>query len=67
MKILYKPKPLPVECKRCGCLFKPKLRNLMVIPATKIRDGVKCPICNTLNGANFERIKKEEGENGNET
>lgn len=60
MKILYKPKLLPVECKRCGCLFKAKLRNLMVIPATKIKDGVKCPICNTLNSANFERAKKEE-------
>ena len=60
MKILYKPKMLPIECKRCGCCFKPKLRHLTVVPATKIKDGVKCPTCNTINHANFERRQKEE-------
>lgn len=64
MKILYKPKPAPVECKRCGCLFKPKLRNLKVHSATKTKDGVKCPICNTINLANFEKRIKEEAAEG---
>ena len=58
MKILYRPRPSPVECTRCGCLFKPKLRNIKVVPETKIRDSVKCPICYTLNPAIFERLKK---------
>ena len=60
MKILYKPKMLPVECVRCGCIYTPKRKNLTTAAANTIKDLVLCPICNTPNCANFERKQKEE-------
>ena len=65
MKILYKPKMLGVECTRCGCIFVPKRSNLITGTNLVIRDKVVCPICKTLNSANFERKAKssEEGTN----
>ena len=59
MKILRKPKLLPTGCKRCGCLFQAKLKNLVTCAETKAKDGVPCPYCNTVNKARFE-IKNEE-------
>lgn len=61
MKINYKPKMLPIECVRCGCIYSPKRKNLTTVGEKNIKDLVLCPICNTPNKANFERcIKKEE-------
>jgi uncharacterized Zn finger protein (UPF0148 family) len=60
MKINYKPKMLPIECTRCGCVYTPKRKNLTTSPLSMIKDNVICPICNTLNSANFERQFKEE-------
>ena len=54
MKILRKPKLIPISCKRCGCLYQPKLRHLMINKATKIKDEVPCPSCRTVNKANFD-------------
>ena len=53
MKILKKPKLLPVKCKRCGCLFQPRIKNLQ-ISAINVKDEVFCPVCKTLNSANFD-------------
>lgn len=67
MKILKKPKLLPLGCKRCGCLYLPKRRNLVICPETKVKDGVPCPYCKTVNKARFENHKSEdlqEVENG---
>lgn len=61
MKILRKPKLLPIGCKRCGCLFQPKRRNLTFEEQLNIKDVVICPICNTINRANFE-IERNENE-----
>ena len=57
MKILYKPKMLPVECARCGCVFAPKRKHLTTA-AGVVKDKVLCPICVTPNPANFERKTK---------
>lgn len=54
MKILKKPKFLPVTCSRCGCIYQPKKRNLTTFPDSTIKDVVICPICKTINPANFE-------------
>jgi hypothetical protein len=62
MKILHKPKMLPVECKRCGCCFKAKIRNLVMHPLSKNKDGVKCPVCHTINLASFDKQIKEDAE-----
>jgi rubredoxin len=61
MKILYKPKMLSIECTRCGCIYRPKRKNLTTAMST-IKDSVMCPICNTKNPANFERKAKTERE-----
>lgn len=53
MKILKKPKLLPVKCKRCGCLFQPKIKHLQ-ISDINVKDEVVCPVCKTLNRANFD-------------
>lgn len=53
MKIVYKPKMQTIECRRCSAQYLPKLRNLTYMGDTKIKDGVKCPICNTINAAKF--------------
>lgn len=58
MKILKKPKLLPVECKRCGCLFQPKIKDLQALTSTA-KDEVACPVCKRGNRANFD-IKPEE-------
>lgn len=60
MKILKKPKLLAVGCRRCGCLFSPKMRNLTVCKETKIKDEVHCPSCNAVNKANFEMPTESE-------
>lgn len=60
MKILKKPKMLPVGCKRCGCLFQPKIRDLQAL-TTDVKDEVACPVCKKPNRANFD-IRKEEEE-----
>ena len=62
MKILKKPKLLPMGCKRCGCLFQPKKRNLQVCEETKVKDVVLCPYCKTANKARFEMPTESEGE-----
>lgn len=62
MRILYKPKMLATECARCGCIFVPKRKHLQSPEGSKIKDGVACPICNTLNCANFERKSKGKAE-----
>ena len=62
MKILYKPTMLPVECTRCCCIFVPKRRNLITAPNLFIKDKVICPICHTVNNANFEGRAKQESE-----
>lgn len=54
MKILRKPKLLPIGCRRCGCLYQPKFKHLMLSKATKIKDEVPCPSCKTVNKANFD-------------
>jgi hypothetical protein len=59
MKILKKPKLVPVRCKRCGCLFQPKMRDLQVITGVQkskfsVKDEVICPVCKTTNRANFD-------------
>jgi rubredoxin len=66
MKINYKPKMLPIECTRCGCVYTPKRKNLTTVAESTIKDNVHCPICNTPNSANFERLakKEERSENG---
>lgn len=55
MKILYRPKMLPVECVRCGCIFHPKRKNLTTLEKSLVKDRVVCPNCRTNNPANFER------------
>lgn len=67
MKILEKPKLAPVRCKRCGCLFQPKMRDLQVISGVQnskfaVKDEVICPICKTTNRANFGTKNKSEVE-----
>ena len=62
MKILYRPKMLPVECARCGCIFQPKRNNLTTLEQSSIKDRVICPNCRTNNPANFERKVNECGE-----
>lgn len=62
MKILRKPKLLAVGCRRCGCLFTPKMRNLTVCKDTKIKDEVHCPSCYAVNKANFEMFQPIESE-----
>ena len=62
MKILKKPKILPMGCKRCGCLYQPKLKHLQICKETQIKDEVNCPICKTTNKANFE-IERAENDN----
>ena len=53
MKLLYKPKMQTIECRRCRAQYLPKLRNLTYMSGKSIKDGVKCPICNTINSAIF--------------
>ena len=60
MKILKKAKLLPIGCRRCGCVYQPKMRNLKVSKATEIKDEVRCPSCNTVNKANFEMPTESE-------
>lgn len=59
MKILKKPKLAATTCKRCGCIFLPKFRNLTVCKATKTKDEVKCPCCRTVNKAKFDLENSE--------
>lgn len=54
MKILRKPKLAATTCKRCGCIFLPKLRNIVFSNVTKTKDEVKCPSCKTINKAKFD-------------
>lgn len=54
MKILRKPKLSPMTCKRCGCLFQAKLRDLKINLVTKTRDDIICPTCKTVNKAIFD-------------
>lgn len=59
MKILKKPMLIPVKCKRCGCLFQPKKRDLQVLTGVQktklsVKDEVACPVCKTPNRANFD-------------
>lgn len=61
MHILKKPKIIPVGCRRCGCLYKPNLKNLQICEETQVKDRVPCPYCKTLNKANFE-IERNENE-----
>lgn len=63
MKILKKPKLLPIACKRCGCLYHPQMRNLRICVETQVKDEAQCPYCKTANKANFD-LKVSEGENG---
>ena len=60
MKILRKPKLLPIGCKRCGCLFQAKLKNLVACIETKAKDGIPCPFCKTINKARFDMPKSED-------
>lgn len=60
MKILKKPKILPITCKRCGCVYQPKLKNLQICETTKVKDEVNCPICKTTNKANFDVARNED-------
>ena len=61
MKVLRKPKLIPMNCKRCGCLYHPKLRNLQFDENGEIKDEVPCPYCRTANKARFEMPAESEG------
>ena len=60
MKILKKPRLIPIGCKRCGCLYQPKRWNLQICEETKVKDEVLCPYCKTVNKANFDIPRNEE-------
>ena len=60
MKILKKPKLLPIGCKRCGCLYLPRLRNLESELGSITKDLARCPYCKTANKANFEMPTESE-------
>jgi rubredoxin len=66
MKILRKPKLLPMGCKRCGCVFQAKLWDLKFSAASKTKDEIVCPTCKTINKAIFD-LTGTETENNNET
>ena len=57
MKILKKPKICVNTCRKCGCVVKPKIRDL------KKKEGIKqaiiCPICLTMNIVKFEGVTNE--------
>lgn len=55
MKILKKPKIMPVECRHCGAIVQLKWRDLRAFRSEKgkrIKRGQKefafCPLCNGL-------------------
>ena len=60
MKILKKPKICVNTCRKCGCVMKPKLRNLK--KKNGIRNAIICPICFTLNFVKFEGVVENESD-----
>lgn len=54
MKIIKKAKLLPVGCHRCGCIFKPAMRNLESADGSRVKEIVSCPTCHSPNKAKFE-------------
>ena len=60
MKIVKKPNILPCECKRCGGIVIPRIKDL--VPNFSIygkpagsKEAIKCPFCDAYNNVEFER------------
>lgn len=65
MKIIKKPKILPIECTMCGGVFIPKLKEIkkavhptntpyIVIDPDETR-AAYCPFCTVVNEVRFEK------------
>lgn len=59
MKIIKKPKILPCECKGCGGIFIPRIKDLITNLSLKgkpegIKEWVICPFCAARNNVEFE-------------
>ncbi len=55
MKIIKKGKILPIECERCGTIFKPNSKEIKATPFNT--NYVDCPLCGRSTYVKYEKEK----------
>lgn len=63
MKIIKRGKILPLECEKCGTIFKPSFREIKAISVSK--NYVDCPLCGRSAYVKYEKeVAYNEQSNG---
>lgn len=58
MKIIKKPEIKPVTCAICGCVYRPKIKEVCDGYLTSYKNAARCPICDYKNDVEFVKEEK---------